>query len=357
MKSLVNAIELPVIEIAKAQIAEQHNLREQINLSEVAAYACNRLPAMYVTTQESWVRQDGYIRSQMQAQITEVVSRGVRLARREDPLRDRTPLPEAVLECPAKSLARLQRILDKRDLRWKDLPTAITRASEDTNISSTTLLQTKQGYAGTNSSKLAYLQSTKRYLEKARAREAANQSSQNQSSQNPKASPEGRTANQSSQNFEAASTEDREFSAYMARADVSYANVLECPVNSLTQQLAQQLSPGMKKLVNVDEVAAYVLNQMPAMYASSDRLFRQQNLRAKADMGKEVVAKIREAFFKVAQSPAFMSSPILFGSFHIEQFEAIALLKQMFRRNDITWNNVYSVVQHELTFSKPLTRC
>jgi hypothetical protein len=335
MKSLVNAIELPVIEIAKAQIAQQHNLREQINLSEVAAYACNRLPAMYVTTQESWVRQDGYVRSQMKVQIAEVVSRGIRLARREDPLRDRTPLPETVLECPAKSLARVQRILEKRDLRWKDLPNAITRASEDTNVSATTHLQSTQGYAGTNSSKLAYLQSTKKYLERSKARQAANQSGQD---------------------VKATSPEDREFGAYMVRADVSYANVLECPVNALTQQLSQQLSPGMKKLVNVDEVVAYVLNQLPSMYASCDRDFRQLNQRAKVDMGKEVVAKIREAFFKVAQAPAFMSSPILFGSFHIEQFEAIALLKQMFRRNDITWNNVYSVVQHELTFSKPLTR-
>jgi len=332
MRNLVNAIELPVIETAKAQIAKIQNFEHQFSLSEVVAYACNRLPAMYVTTEASWIERENYIRGQMQSEISDVVGRAIRSFWLEDPRRDRTPIPETVLATPAQSLARLQRILNQPSLQWKEVSDIVKQATDDTNIAANTMLQSTNGsYAGLEHSRRSQLNSTMRYLARTRAK-----ASSSETTQTPK------------------SIQDREFDLYMSRTDLSFANTIEFPLISLAYQLVEKLSLGMKKLANPEEVAAFVLNQLPPMYASSDRDFKLLNQKAKLEIGQEILKRLQKGIFVVSQAPAYMTSPILFNRFQIEQNDAITNLKQILRRRDITWNNVPSVVQDELNCPKPM---
>ena len=58
MQSCKNAIEELVIAEIDLQISHLPQYRrDQINLSEVAAYALNRLPPMYATSKLGWLRQ------------------------------------------------------------------------------------------------------------------------------------------------------------------------------------------------------------------------------------------------------------------------------------------------------------
>lgn len=87
-----NAIEPLVVEEVELQL--QHlppQVLKYINPAQVIAYALNRLPALYATSEEGWHRQQLRARKQMRDQIVTAVRQGL-AAVQKDPLRISTPL-------------------------------------------------------------------------------------------------------------------------------------------------------------------------------------------------------------------------------------------------------------------------
>ena len=88
-----NAIEPLVAEELEQQL---HRLPKQIvrylNPAQVMAYALNRLPALYATSEEGWHRQQVRAKQQLKEQIVTAVRQGL-AAVQKDPLKTSTPLP------------------------------------------------------------------------------------------------------------------------------------------------------------------------------------------------------------------------------------------------------------------------
>ncbi len=87
-----NAIEPLVAEELEQQL---HRLPKQIvrylNPAQVMAYALNRLPALYATSEEGWHRQQQHAKQQLKEQIVTAVRQGL-AAVQKDPLKYSTPL-------------------------------------------------------------------------------------------------------------------------------------------------------------------------------------------------------------------------------------------------------------------------
>ncbi|MFN5302768.1 MAG: late competence development ComFB family protein, partial [Pseudanabaena sp.] len=78
MTSLKNVLE----EIVVVEVQEQLNhlsqtAREAINLSEVAAFALNRLPTLYASTSRGWLQQRKRAHSELQPQIVSAVQQAL----------------------------------------------------------------------------------------------------------------------------------------------------------------------------------------------------------------------------------------------------------------------------------------
>lgn len=87
-----NALEPLVIEEVEQQL--QHlpsHLLKYIDPGQVVAYALNRLPALYATSEEGWCRQQLRAKAQMKEQIFKAVRQGL-VAVQKDPLKVSTPL-------------------------------------------------------------------------------------------------------------------------------------------------------------------------------------------------------------------------------------------------------------------------
>jgi len=114
MRNCRNAIEELVVEEIKAQTARLGADRQkEVSLNEVAAYALNRLPPMYATTQRGWVQQRKRAYNELKEEITTMVRRAMMGVRR-DVLRESDPLPQSELEDQARSYRSYKKFWGKK---------------------------------------------------------------------------------------------------------------------------------------------------------------------------------------------------------------------------------------------------
>lgn len=88
----INVLEIIVIEEVERQIPKlSPHLVKYINPEQVIAYALNRLPSLYATSEEGWRRQQLKAKTELKNQIVMAVRQGL-AAVQKDPLKVTTPL-------------------------------------------------------------------------------------------------------------------------------------------------------------------------------------------------------------------------------------------------------------------------
>ena len=127
MASLKNVIEDIVLSDAIAQLKNVDS--DSTNFSEVVAFALNRLPPLYASTDRGWLQQRKRAHSELSIKIQASVRQAI-LGVKFDPTRQVEPLPEEEIESPAHSLAKLQKLLGKIDLTWQDVPCLVQQTLE-----------------------------------------------------------------------------------------------------------------------------------------------------------------------------------------------------------------------------------
>lgn len=123
-----NVMESLVAEELERQMrAVPLRLRQYLNPQEAAAFALNRLPALYATTQRGWNQQKLRARRTFSQQIVTAVRQGLTAVQRS-PFRSETPLPQAADEEAQTALQHLKELLQCHDLTWKNLPQQVAQA-------------------------------------------------------------------------------------------------------------------------------------------------------------------------------------------------------------------------------------
>lgn len=88
----INVLEAIVIEEVERQIAKlSPHLAKYINPAQVTAYALNRLPSLYATSEEGWRKQQLKAKTELKDRIIMAVRQGL-AAVQKDPLKVTTPL-------------------------------------------------------------------------------------------------------------------------------------------------------------------------------------------------------------------------------------------------------------------------
>ncbi|WP_052128909.1 late competence development ComFB family protein [Neosynechococcus sphagnicola] len=102
-------------------------LKEYICLTEVIAYALNRLPPLYATCEKGWKQQQVRGRQEYGNQVTAAVRQALAAIQR-DPLRVSTPLRHQKDSSAEFALQELKNILGQDQLTWDEIPDAIEQA-------------------------------------------------------------------------------------------------------------------------------------------------------------------------------------------------------------------------------------
>ncbi len=318
-----NAIEELVIAETEAQLKRLNpEVTQRIDPSDVIAYALNRLPPMYATSQRGWTELRQRASTVLAGQIQTAVRRALVNTQR-DPLRQPDPIPEDELATQARSLLRVQKILCREDLTWKDVPDLVQEALRD-----------KQLYRSLRNMGSSYLSIDRRnaftvkyYLK--------------------------RRAEQQKKHSDPAKAV-KDFQSYMCGARYNYTNVLENLVTSFAEHNLQRLAPEVRQEIKIADVVAYTLNRLPPMYATSGRGVQQLRQKVKSEMLGEVLNVLKQGFARVLQSPARMRLPLPIERFNTEQEEALEKLKQILGRDDLNWRNLPDAI--EAAISAPTVR-
>jgi hypothetical protein len=330
LPSCRNAIEEPVIEEVKAQIKSLSlSLQNQVDACAVIAYSLNRLPTMYATTQRGWVQQRKRAREELCDQISSAVRQGM-LRIRKDVLRASQPLPEIELETEARSLAKLQSILKKSDLRWRDLTEALKESLANT-----------YGHGSISSGHVSIARRNamdiKSYLQRSKSHDLDWKSRQ--------------ITTALSQHSIQASQDEKEFASYMLKAYWSYTNILENLVTAVAELQLKQMEPAARERITLNEVVAYSLNRLPPMYATCNKGLQQLRIKAKTEMAPQIVSMVRQAVLRIGEYPQRLLAPLTILKFTKERDVVLSELAENLEI-DVTWQNVVEVVEEILSQTK-----
>jgi len=323
MSSCRNALEELVIEEAEAQYKRLGtDVKKRVDLSEVIAYTLNRLPPMYATTQRGWVQQRKKADQELGAAITKTVRNGF-LSTQSDVLRQNDPIPDHELISQARSLFKLRKLFSKDYLKWKDVP-EIVRDALDSGY-----------YQSLSNGTYVSLDRRNSLLARSYAVRRKSTTILNNSSKVHKTEKD-------------ISAEIKDFGSYMSGTIYRYSNILESLVTAIVERRVNRPDEGVQQKINIDDVAAYVLNRLPPMYATSRRGLQNLRQRVKSEMTSQIISIVKEALNRVVHAPERALSPLPFEKFNIELEDALVQLREMFKRDDITWRNVAEIVEERL---------
>jgi hypothetical protein len=346
--SLRNILEDLVIEEARSQIQRLGSrLRSQFVPGEVAAYALNRLPPLYASTDRGWLQQRKRANTDLRAQIVNAVQQGM-IAVRKDPLRQPKPMPQIELESAALSLSKLGKLLNKTELTWKEVPKAVDEA----------LVSGSQGIMPLNkavdpnqrrvSEVMSYLKRSKIHNSQVGDR---NLDSQNHDRNRTQGS--GKVTDKfSNHHLETKTLPDKEFESYMLSASCFFVNALEKVILPVTQRHMERLKIVLARQVKLEDVIAYALNRLPPLYATCEQGLIQQRQRANEELANEIESVVVQAIMTLSKAPKRLVGPLPLTKFVQEHEQALTELRQILKRDDITWRNVHVVVEKALEFAR-----
>ena len=120
-KNSRNAMEILVVEEVEQQIRSlPPKITKYIKPAEVTAYALNRLPGLYATSQRGWQRQLNRGQTEFYERITAAVRQAI-IAVQRDPLRTDISLTFEEEHAALVALQKLRILLQCEDMTWDDL--------------------------------------------------------------------------------------------------------------------------------------------------------------------------------------------------------------------------------------------
>lgn len=128
-----NAMETLVSEEVDRQLMEPGvTYTQDFDRSDAIAYALNRLPALYATTEEGWQRQIRRARKGLMDLIQMTTTWGINEAQRKY-RPEETPLTPQYVRPPAeRALDELRLLLGREDLSWDNLSRVVHDAVQTT---------------------------------------------------------------------------------------------------------------------------------------------------------------------------------------------------------------------------------
>lgn len=317
MTSLKNVLEEIVVVEVQEQIKHlSTSAREAINLSEVAAFALNRLPVLYASTSRGWLQQRKRAHNELQHQIVSAVQQAL-LGVKRDPLRKSTKIAASKVETPAHILARLQKLLSKSALQWQDVPQAFQEAL--------TLVSHTPEYASLSINDRHRLRDIKGYLHRKESHQHEHRDWHN--------------------NIE---LPNPELKSYILSASYFLTNVLEDLAKQEIKNQLTHMANVLPRKVGIDDVCAYVLNRLPALYATTEQGVIWQTQKAKEQLSSQIESTVIQSLMTLGKTPRRLADPIPLLKFEDECEQAISELRLIFQREDITWRNIAPLAEYAI---------
>ncbi|MBD2175747.1 late competence development ComFB family protein [Pseudanabaena sp. FACHB-1998] len=290
-------------------------IRDKYNIHEVVAYALNRLPPMFVSTDVDLQikRRECFL---MQENITKITRQAL-LAVRRDPLRRPQPLEDIELANAPYALLKTQEILGWKNLMWCDLPAAI----ED-------CLETAIGKFNSGN-----IHNLNKYASLGQRRINPNVylSKSSKALQRKSVAPENK---------------QKEYDTYMLESHY-LVHSLERLVMKMAQNRAQNFPPAELRFIRLEDVLARTLNRLPTLYATAEKGINHLRYYAQMNIGSEVAIIVHESMLEVRKINFHRIEPLIYYRIRHEREQALLKVSSLLNR-DVKWQNLREVVTESL---------
>ncbi|NJM27355.1 MAG: late competence development ComFB family protein, partial [Pseudanabaena sp. RU_4_16] len=145
---------------------------------------------------------------------------------------------------------------------------------------------------------------------------------------------------------------DKEFESYMLAASCLFVNALEKVIVPIAQKQMERLAMVLARKVKLEDAIAYSLNRLPPLYATCEQGLIQQRQRAYEELANEIESVVVQAILTLSKAPKRLVGPLPLTKFDIEHEQALIELRQILKRDDITWRNVHLVVEKALEYAR-----
>lgn len=320
MTSLKNVLEeIVVVEVQEQLKHLNQAAREKINLSEVTAFALNRLPALYASTSRGWLQQRKRAHNELRNQIVNNVQHAL-LGVKRDPLRELTKIAASKIETPAHVLAKLQQLFCKSSLSWQDVPQAFQETLA-------LVIHTPE-YASLSLHDRHRIRDIKGYLQRKGGDYTQSDWHKHPDLPNP------------------------ELTSYIISASYFLVNVLEDLVNQEIKYQLVHMENVLPRKVGLDDVAAYVLNRLPTMYATTEQGVVWQTQKAREELSSEIESTVIQAMMTLSKTPRRLADPIPLLKFEEDCEQAMKEMRLIFQRDDITWRNISPLAEYAIAHER-----
>jgi hypothetical protein len=324
MTSLKNAIEELVVIEVQEQLKHLHPaVRETINLSDATAYALNRLPVLYASTSRGWLQQRKRANNEFRSQITKAVQQAL-LGIKRDPIRNTIQIAASRVETPAHVLAKLQKLLGESNLAWQDVPQALQKVLS--------LVSHKSEYTSLSVSDRHRLHEIKGYLER-----KGKQTYEHKDRRDWHVSTE---------------LPNPELNSYIISASYTLTNVLEDLVRQEVHNQLVHMAGVLPRKVSLNDVCAHALNRLPPMYATTEQGVAWQISKAKQQLASQIESTVIQSLLTLSRTPRRFNDPLPLLKFDEECEHSLTNLRQIFQRDDITWQNIVSLAEYAIEQEK-----
>ncbi|MFM7888921.1 MAG: late competence development ComFB family protein [Pseudanabaena sp.] len=320
MSSFKNVLE----EFVVSEVNNQLDLlnapvREGINIADVAAFSLNRLPVLYANTNRGWVQQRLRAKHEFKHQIIVAVRHGLLGIRRQS-LRQLVSLFPPDLDNPACVLMRLQKLFHNPSLRWQQVPHTFEVA-----LSSDVLAP---DFVGLSISDRFRVRDVKAYLQRKGSSHHRGRVNNNLGCPSKLPHPN--------------------LDSYLLFASNPAINVLEdLTIQEVKSQL-DNMGARLPRHVGFDDVCAYVLNRLPAMYATTKQGLLWQLQKVELSLLSQLKSLVMQALLALGNTPCRFAEPIPLVGFELECAQAISELRLLFLRDDISWRNIADLAEYAL---------
>ncbi|MBD2189951.1 late competence development ComFB family protein, partial [Pseudanabaena mucicola] len=341
MSTFVNVLEEIVVNEIYNQMNElRPELQQKIKVAEVLAYTLNRLPPMFATSMTGWKYQYDRALNELHPRIVQLIKRGNQIVIFGDPIHDVTPLPNQLFLNSSGLLYQLSKLFGKKYLRWRDVPNLVqdilNQSSNKLNDSYQfdTVIQAEeetviQEVSHLNRHQKALLASSKRFMSKQSSKIKIYEQKANSWAEEKKLR-------------DVIAIEHRALESYTLRAELGITNVLEHLVFLAIERCT---TPAILQKINQSEVAAYALNRLPPMYATSMRGFKYLRQKAISEIPRALIGQTRNGILKSLQISKSDVPKIHAHQFAQEYEQAVIALQEILGRADISMYNIVPIIR------------
>lgn len=126
-----------------------------------------------------------------------------------------------------------------------------------------------------------------------------------------------------------------------------YQNVMELLVEEEVSRQYKALSPRIASYVNPTELTAYALNQLPALYATSEKGLEYQLKRGKEKYKAQIAQAVQRALAAVSRDPLRSSSPLQ-DRYAAPLRDVLHQMRLLLRNDKVDWENLPNAVEQAI---------